>query len=114
MPEQLLTPPRGAVFARKEFGDFTRDHTADLGTEVRERLATGFTLFVFDVREVGYIDSYGLGAIVRVAKQAREAGARFVVVGLNEDLTALFALLKLDQVVECYAETTWRLAGGEL
>jgi anti-sigma B factor antagonist len=96
--------------------ELTRHVTVAFGQVVAQQLERGSKRVVFDARSTGYIDSYGLGAIVRCAKQCREAGAKFVVVGLNEDLANLFALTSLHTVVATYTDSEFQaaLAAGAL
>ena len=51
---------------------------------------------LIDFSRTGYIDSSGLGALVSISKRIREAGGELRLSGLNEDLSSLFELTKLD------------------
>ena len=51
---------------------------------------------LIDFSRTGYIDSSGLGALVSISKEIREAGGELRLSGLNEDLRSLFELTKLD------------------
>jgi anti-sigma B factor antagonist len=60
------------------------------------QLAAGDRRFVLDFTHSPYIDSSGLGALVTMAKKAREEGGEIRLAGLNEDLRTMFELTKLD------------------
>lgn len=70
--------------------------------EFRERIAhaleTGNRHIVLDFTGTGYVDSYGLGVMVSVNRMCREAGARLVVAGLNEDVRKLFDFAHLSDL----------------
>jgi anti-sigma B factor antagonist len=61
-----------------------------------QRLAAGDRRFVLDFTHTPYIDSSGLGALVTMARKARDEGGEIRLAGLNEDLRTLFELTKLD------------------
>lgn len=52
-----------------------------------------------DLRECGYIDAAGMGAIVSCSKKVRDKGGVLRVEGLNEDLLTLFRLTGLDKLL---------------
>jgi anti-sigma B factor antagonist len=68
--------------------------------ELKELLAQGLAggdrRFVLDFTHTPYIDSSGLGALVTMARKARDEGGEIRLAGLNEDLRTLFELTKLD------------------
>lgn len=61
-----------------------------------DELANGARAFVLDLTCAGYIDASGLGVLVSIEKRVRDAGGEIVLAGLNEDLTELFEITKLD------------------
>ena len=69
-----------------------------------ERVGRGDRKFLIDFSDSSYIDSTGLGALVSLSRKIREAGGRLRLAGLNEDLSTLFELTKLDTVFDI-AET---------
>jgi len=85
----------GVVVVRAE-GQLIVGNRHELKELVARRLADGERRFVIDFSGTGYIDSSGLGALVTMARQAREQGGELRIAGLNDDLRALFELTKLD------------------
>ena len=71
-----------------------------LKQQVSDELQRGGRRFVFDFAQTGYIDSSGLGVLVTLSKAIRERGGELRLVGLNQDLTALFELTRFDTLFE--------------
>ncbi len=78
---------------------------------LQDGLDRGDRRFVLDFSSAAYIDSSGLGALVSVNRKVREAGGDLRLAGLNEDLTALFELTKLDTLFTIAATPAEALAG---
>lgn len=92
-------------------GQLTVGNRQELKTAVQEALDRSGRKLLLDCTATGYIDSSGLGALVTIARRAREAGADMRLAGLNEDLRSLFELTKLDTLFEIYPDTEHALAG---
>lgn len=78
---------------------------------VGDALDQGDRKFVLDFAKTAYIDSSGLGALVSINKKVREAGGELRLSGLNEDLSSLFELTKLDTLFVIADSATEALAG---
>jgi anti-sigma B factor antagonist len=74
--------------------------TAD---DVKARLAavveTGSDIVTLDLREVGFVDSSGLGALVAVHHFAEAKGSHLVVRSAPEHVRDLFTLTRLDHLL---------------
>lgn len=57
---------------------------------------------VFDLENVIFIDSSGIGAIVFLYKRMAAKGYSVSITGLNEQPLELFQLLFLDKTISCY------------
>lgn len=77
-------------------GELVVDNRERLKSTVAERLAAGDRRFVLDFRDTGYIDSSGLGVLVSLAREVREAGGELRLAGLDDDLRTVFELTRLD------------------
>ena len=89
--------PRGVTVIRVD-GQLIVGNRGELKDLIQAALADGERRFVLDFARTGYIDSSGLGALVTMAKRAREAGGEIRLAGLNDDLRSLFELTKLDSL----------------
>ena len=65
-------------------------------TAVLDEMERGARLFRLDFSRTGYVDSSGLGALIALSKQIRARGGELRLANLNDDLTLLFKLTKLD------------------
>jgi anti-sigma B factor antagonist len=81
-------------------GELTVTNRSELKERVLGRLEDGDRSFVIDFAKTGYIDSSGLGVLVSLSKRIREQSGRLRLAGLNEDLTTLFELTKLDTLFQ--------------
>jgi anti-anti-sigma factor len=61
-----------------------------------DAIERGERKFRIDLRHASYIDSSGLGVLVSVAKQTRQASGDLCLANLNPDLQHLFEVTKLD------------------
>ena len=72
--------------------------------DLREKLVTlidkGQKLFLFDLSQVDYIDSTGLGMLVFIQKQAQKRGGSIVLRGLHGIVKEIFELTRLTKVFE--------------
>ena len=53
--------------------------------------------FILDLREVGYIDSSGVGTFVDVFRRVNGYKGKMVLVGLNDRVRSVFEITKLDR-----------------
>lgn len=63
---------------------------------VGARLEAGDRKFVLDFERTRFLDSSGLGTLVTLAGEIREAGGELRLAGLSEPIRTLFALTRLD------------------
>lgn len=52
--------------------------------------------FIIDLSELQYMNSSGLGILIRLLTKARQAGGEAAVINVNERLKKLFYITKLD------------------
>lgn len=81
-----------------------------LSNQVKELLAAGSRLLVLDLSRVPYMDSAGLGEIIRANKRVRENGGtiRLVLSGKTREVLTIAAVLP---VFEVYDDAASALAG---
>jgi anti-sigma B factor antagonist len=77
--------------------------TADtVATAVTGALADGYGCVLLDFARVTFIDSTGLGVLVKSHRTAEAAGARFAVVHPTPQTRKLIRVLGLDQLLHIY------------
>jgi len=107
----LTTSKHGDVTLIRLDGQLTVGNRQELKAAAQVALEGGARKLLFDCASTSYIDSSGLGALVTIARRAREVGGAIRLTGLNEDLQSLFELTKLDTLFEIYPDTDRALAG---
>ena len=84
-------------------GNLDMASAAQMRQKLQDHLNAGEARLVVDLREVAYIDSAGLGEVVRAMKRAREAGGDLRLCGLSDDVLRLFELTGLNEAIAVYA-----------
>ncbi len=77
-------------------------------------LEQGFLKFLFSLRDVPYIDSMGLGGIIRSYVTATRRGGRLGLVHVHAHMRHLLETTKLDAVFEIYDSEDAALAAFSL
>ncbi|MCD6450720.1 MAG: STAS domain-containing protein [Thermotogaceae bacterium] len=70
---------------------------------LNEYISSGKSRIIFDMSNVGYMDSSGLGAIISILKNARMNGGGVVVANLEDSIKRLFSITSLDKIVPIYS-----------
>lgn len=85
-------------------GRLTAGEAGAVRDRVRELLTTGAKQFIFNLQEVDYIDSTGLGAMVMCYTGVEKAGGGLKLLSLNRRNVELLVLTKLTTVFELFSE----------
>ena len=89
-------------FIIKLHGDFDADTVRDMKDDI-EMYSTLSTNIIFDLDQVVFIDSSGIGAIVFLYKRMVAKGFSVSVMGLTQQPLELFQMLFLDKTIDCYS-----------
>ncbi|MBD2519601.1 STAS domain-containing protein [Nostoc sp. FACHB-973] len=76
----------------------------ELRREVNDILANGADILLLDLKEVKFIDSSGLGALVSAMQMVRKADSRLFVCSINDQVRMLFELTKMDRIFQTFAD----------
>ncbi|MEH2128062.1 MULTISPECIES: STAS domain-containing protein [unclassified Nostoc] len=76
----------------------------ELRREVRGMLANGADILLIDMKEVKFIDSSGLGALVSAMQMVRTANAKLFVCSISDQVRMLFELTKMDRIFQTFAD----------
>ena len=84
--------------------------TFDCCPVLQKRLDTvsieeGVREVVLDFRQVPFIDSSGVGEVLRLYKRMREANGEVVLMNPNKKLQDLFLMYRFDRFMKIYSET---------
>ncbi len=102
MELQLATRHEGdvsVVSARGEVDVFT---APDLDTELDGLIAAGSSRLVVDLSDVAFLDSTGLGVLVKALKHAREAGGWLHLVVTSDRIRKIFEITGLDASIPIF------------
>ena len=76
--------------------------TTSFRQDISEQVNAGADVVVIDFKEVTFMDSSGLGALVLALKTVRAAGRKLVICSINEQIKMLFELTSIDQVFRIF------------
>jgi anti-sigma B factor antagonist len=75
---------------------------ARLFEAIERLLGQGRKSYLFDLQEVSWVDSTGIGALVSIFEMVRRHGGATRFAGLNDRLARIMEITKLDRVLEIY------------
>ncbi|MEH2147495.1 STAS domain-containing protein [Nostoc sp.] len=76
----------------------------DLRREVSGILANEANILLLDMKEVKFIDSSGLGALVSAMQMVRAANGKMFVCSISDQVRMLFELTKMDRIFQTFAD----------
>lgn len=71
--------------------------------EITHVIENGADVVLIDFKDVTFMDSSGLGALVLALKTVRAAGGKLFICSINEQVKMLFELTSMDRVFEIFA-----------
>lgn len=75
-----------------------------LRQEVSEIIKNGSDILLIDLKDVKFVDSSGLGALVSAMQMVRKAESKLFVCSVNDQVKMLFELTKLDRIFQIFAD----------
>ncbi len=79
-------------------GDLDINTVDEFRKEVLEKYDDKDLDIIFDLNDLEYIDSTGLGAIISVYKKVKEKGKNLTVVNAKKNIKKLFFITELDKI----------------
>jgi anti-anti-sigma factor len=77
-------------------GELDLASSPDLAVAIADATSSGAELVIVDLRGVEFMDSTGIGVLVRAHQSATDAGCRFAVVKGSPQVDRILSLTKLD------------------
>ncbi len=77
--------------------------TSEFRQEISDSVAKDIKIILIDFKDVTFMDSSGLGALVLSLKTARSAGAKLFLCSINDQIKMLFELTSMDRVFEIFS-----------
>ncbi|MBW4467461.1 MAG: STAS domain-containing protein [Pegethrix bostrychoides GSE-TBD4-15B] len=78
--------------------------TQELRDRINQGIDQGAKTILVDLKEVSFMDSSGLGALVTALKAVRAAGGKLCICSVNEQVKILFELTSMDRVFEIFRD----------
>ena len=100
---QIATTPGSDRYLITVSGEVDLATSPELDTAIIAAIDSGATSVVIDLTDVSFMDSSGLGVIVRALKRCREAENDLDLVITNERVLKVFGITGLDQVIPIHA-----------
>ena len=72
--------------------------------EIADIVSTNAKTVLIDLKDVTFVDSSGLGALVVALKTVRAAGGKLYVCSINDQVRMLFELTSMDRVFEVFKD----------
>ena len=102
MDLQLATRHEGDVTIVSVLGEVDVFTAPGLDGELDALVADGSARLVIDMSEVSFLDSTGLGVLVKVLKHAREAGGWLHLVVTSDRIRKIFEITGLDASIPIF------------
>ena len=96
-------------------GIFDGTKATEFRQEINALVESNVDILLIDFKDVTFMDSSGLGALVLALKSVRSAGGKMYICSINEQIKMLFELTSMDRVFEIYptqAEFEEAIASG--
>ncbi|MBN3877106.1 MULTISPECIES: STAS domain-containing protein [unclassified Nostoc] len=93
---------REQVKVIKLSGNLNATTSQDFRQNITDILETGAKIVLVDFKDVTFMDSSGLGALVLAFKTLRAADTKLVLCSINEQVRILFELTNMDKVFEIF------------
>ncbi|MEH2391609.1 MAG: STAS domain-containing protein [Nostoc sp.] len=83
-------------------GNLNATTSQDFRQNINNILETGAKIVLVDFKDVTFMDSSGLGALVLAFKTLRAADSKLVLCSISEQVRILFELTNMDKVFEIF------------
>ncbi len=72
--------------------------------QITKLVDEGARIILIDLKNVTFVDSSGLGALVSALKMVRSVQGRLCICSINAQVKMLFELTSMDRVFECFPD----------
>ncbi|NEO86091.1 MAG: STAS domain-containing protein [Spirulina sp. SIO3F2] len=94
-PEVQVVEPAGILDGMR---------AAEFRQEISDYVEQGAKIVLIDFKDVTFMDSSGLGALVLSLKTVRAANTQMCLCSINEQIKMLFELTSMDRVFDIYED----------
>ncbi len=102
---QVHTRETGRVIVVEAVGRLTlTDGQTKLRDQIHVSIGYGAKKFVLNLARVEFVDSYGIGELVRCYSAVRQAGGEMKLAGVNQKVLEVLAISRLNAFFEMYPD----------
>lgn len=101
---EIYEETSNAITILKLVGRLDSPVVKDLKNKVNDLIQRGQVNLVFDMADVNFMDSSGLGGMVAALRAVGQAGGDIKIAGLQPRVRALFELTRLHQVFQIFQD----------
>ncbi|MBF0501651.1 MAG: STAS domain-containing protein [Candidatus Riflebacteria bacterium] len=94
---QLHIETTGGVSIVRPLEDVDPANSSQLERTLIEQIDGGVRCIILDLSRVGYIESSGIGAIVRAYRRMKDISGEIILSGCNENLMKIFKLINFQR-----------------
>ncbi|MBU1075767.1 MAG: STAS domain-containing protein [Spirochaetes bacterium] len=84
------------------YNKLDRDNAIELGTILQTLIQGGITKIVFDLGELKYVDSTGIGRIITITKYLRKIKGDVTITRCSPHLMEVFRLVRLENFIKIF------------
>lgn len=100
----------GSVFVVSLSGTLEVSRQSQFKESLLKQVQSHPCCLVLDFKEVDFIDSACLGALISAARQLREKGGDIRLSEMNSEVTSVFQITRLDKVFKIFDKSTEAIA----
>ena len=92
----------------KMIGRYDIEEVHDFGTLLQDQINKDFEVIALNLSELSYIDSSGIGSLIRCMNTATRKGVDFICYNLTQNIENTFKLAKIDQFISIFTEENFK------
>lgn len=100
----IIRERKDGIESVKFQGEITAENAVQVTSGVEEMLKLGQKMVLFDLREVSYVSSVGIGALTQCSANLTKAGGRLAVLHGEGILDRLFRLTHMAKALALYTD----------
>lgn len=105
---ELKLSKQGSVRVIEIYGKFDIESTEEFETLFQKQMETNPSLLAIDMNKLEYIDSSGIGTLIKSLNTIKNKKGTLILVGLNSMILNVFKLAKLDMFFQIMPNDDFR------
>ena len=93
------------ILVLKLHGKLDETTAPEFNREVERHFAEGKRKMIIDCAHLGYVSSYGIGALVHVQAKLRKQGGEAKLAAIQSMIADVFKIVRLDKLLDMYGDT---------